>query len=209
MKVFRHCVLIVSATVVTGCATSPFSTTWKSPDATPVSLSGKKVLAVVQVKDEARRREAEDLLAADLTRRGAVGVASYTLFPASASEPDQAAAKAAAEKAGVAGVVIVRFGNAEQVVTSTPNPSPRWINDPYYRRAWDYMGRGWGTVYQAETVRTDTKLAIETRVYSLEQEKLIWAGTSEAWNPKKSSDVIKTLTAAVAKNMTEAGVLVP
>jgi hypothetical protein len=82
-----------------------------------------------------------------------------------------------------------------------------WINDPFYRRPWGAWRRGWGTVYESETVRTDTKVLVETRVYSITQDRLLWAGTSETLNPSKSDDVIRSLAEAVSSQLKKAGIL--
>jgi hypothetical protein len=198
---------VALACLLMGCASSSFNSTWANPTAAPVDLTGKRVLAVVHVREDGRRRASEDLLAAEITKRGGVGVASYTMFPSTAAEQDTAAAVARARQDGIDGVVLMRFTGTEQSVTVTKNAPPVWINDPYYRRPWGAWRRGWGTVYESETVRTDTKVLVETRVYSIAQERLLWAGTSETLNPSKSDDVIRSLAEAVSSQLKKAGIL--
>jgi hypothetical protein len=85
--------LALAALVVTAAAcasSSSFTSTWKNPDAAPVSLTGKKILAIVQIRDEARRRQAEDELAAEITRLGGQGIPSYSLFPSNSGQQDEA-----------------------------------------------------------------------------------------------------------------------
>ena len=190
-----------------GCASSSFNSTWANPTAAPVDLTGKRVLAVVHVREDGRRRASEDLLAAEITKRGGVGVPSYTMFPSTAAEQDTAAAVARARQDGIDGVVLMRFTGTEQSVPVTKNAPPVWINDPYYRRPWGAWRRGWGTVYESETVRTDTKVLVETRVYSITQDRLLWAGTSETLNPSKSDDVVRSLAEAVSSQLKKAGIL--
>src|SRR5271170_8099833 len=66
-------VLVLSACV----PTTTFTSTWKAPDAQAISPVGKTVAALFVTRDEGKRRAAEDILAADLTARGAHGIASY------------------------------------------------------------------------------------------------------------------------------------
>lgn len=191
------------------CASTPsFRSTWKNPDAAPVSLSGQKVLAVVQVRDEAQRRSGEDLLAAEITKRGGQGIASYTLFPSSAREQNEEMARAAAQRAGISGLVLVNMLGSETTVTRESNYDARWRNDLYFRRPWGAWGRGWNTMYEpTATVRRDVAVIVETRVYSLEQDKLLWAGTSETMNPDGTGEFMRTLAAGVAAQLEQAGVL--
>jgi len=209
MPSLKNLALVALVTVASACASSStFKSTWTNPEATPAAFAGKKVLAVVPLAEPGRRRAAEDALAAEITKRGAEGIASYTLFPAGAAKQDTAAARATAQKAGIAGLIIMQFMGKEQSVSSSPSySSSMWMGDPYYRNTWGAWGHGWSTAYVSESVRTDTKVLVETRVYSLEQGRLLWAGSSETWNPDKSSDIVKDLSAGVTKKMQEAKLL--
>jgi hypothetical protein len=205
-----HRTLALAAIVVSAAAcasSSSFTSTWKNPDAAPVSLAGKKVLAIVQIRDESRRRQAEDELAAEITRLGGQGVPSYSLFPSSAGQQDEAAAKARAEREGVSGMIIMHFTGRERTVVRERYPATYWRNDPYFRRPWGAWGYGWNSPWEPTTVRTDVNVFVETRVYSLEQEKLLWAGTSQTLNPSSTKDVVKDLSGAVKKQLEKSGVL--
>jgi hypothetical protein len=196
---------VAAALLTAACASgSPFVSTWKNPDAAPVSLAGKKILAVVQVREETRRRVAEDALAAEITARGGQGIPSYTLFSTVESKEDTLMARVHTREAGIAGVVIMHFDPIQHTVTVEPRT---WVNDPFYRRPWGAWRQGWGTAYAIDDVRTETKLSVETRVYSLEQDRLLWAGISETWNPAKSADVVRDLSSAVVKQLQEIGLL--
>ena len=120
----RTLTLVAAAVITTACASSSsFSSVWKNPDADPVSLTGKKVLAIVQIRDEARRRQGEDLLAAEITKRGGQGIASYTLFPSIAKQQDESAAQERAKQSGIAGIVIMQFKGVKRTMTREPNPN--------------------------------------------------------------------------------------
>jgi hypothetical protein len=42
-----------------------------------------------------------------------------------------------------------------------------------------YYGHGWGSAWSAAEIRTDTIIIVETLVYSLRQNKLVWGGQSK------------------------------
>lgn len=193
----------VVAMSLAACATTGFQSTWKAPDAKPLgSLAGKKVLAVVLVQNESARRAAEDALASELTRRGAQGVASYTMFP---SKPDnEAAARAAVEKAGFVAAVTMRPTGKDKEVYSTPS----MYMGPSYGGYWGgYWGYGWGGAWSAPEIRTDTIVSVETLVYSLEQNKLVWAGQSRTTNPSKVDAFVREVVGEVGKEMKKGGLL--
>src|SRR6187549_352019 len=113
-------VLVLTASVTLfACASDPFISSWKAPDAAPLELRGSKVAAVVMMKSQPSRRAAEDSLAREITARGAQGVPMYTILPEGKPE-NEAAARAALEKAGVVGAVVMRPVSVDKEVSSTP-----------------------------------------------------------------------------------------
>jgi hypothetical protein len=191
--------------MLAACASSSFVSTWKAPDAQPVDPAGKKVAAVYMTSSESNRRAAEDILARKLTERGAQGVPSYTLVDSSVVTDVERTKKLLSE-AGVDGVVIMRvLGERERTrVTYTGAP---WGYAPYYRHFSTYWGFGWGAPYSPTEVSTTTELNIETLVYSLTRDKLLWAGTSRTTDPGKLASLVDETADAAAKQMVKQGVL--
>ena len=195
--------VVVAMSGLAACATTSFNSTWKAPDAQPVgSFAGKKVVGFVATKNEAVRRSAEDALAGELTARGAQGVAGYTVVPPDVT--DEARAKAMVEKTGAVGVVVIRPVGKDKEVYSTPS----MYTGPYYGGFWGgYWGYGWGAPWGGGEIRTDTIVTVETLVYSLAQNKLIWAGQSQTTNPSKVDSFVREIVAATAKEMKKAGLI--
>lgn len=195
--------VVVAMSGLAACATTSFNSTWKAPDAQPIgNFAGKKVVGFVATKNEAVRRSAEDALASELTARGAQGVAGYTVVPPDVT--DEARAKAMVEKTGAVGVVVIRPVGKDKEVYSTPS----MYTGPYYGGFWGgYWGYGWGAPWGGGEIRTDTIVTVETLVYSLAQNKLIWAGQSQTTNPSKVDSFVREIVAATAKEMKKAGLI--
>jgi hypothetical protein len=195
----------VAALVAAACATTTFNSTWKAPGAAPLNFKGKKVAALVVSKEEGVRYGAEDALAREITAKGAVGLPAYSLIPKEITQ-DKEKAKAFLAKAGVAGVVAMRVVGKDQEISSTP---ASYYATPYYSTFWGagYYGYGWGGVYNPGYVRTDTIVSVEILVYSLEQDKLVWAGRSQTTNPEKVGPFIHELTARAAAEMKKQGLI--
>ena len=193
------------ALVAAACASTTFNSTWKAPGAGPLNFKGKKVAALVISKEEGVRYGAEDALAQEITRQGAIGVAAYGLIPKELTQ-DKEKAKEFLAKAGVVGVVAMRAVGKDQQISSSP---AAYYGGPYYATFWGggYYGWGWGGVYDPGYVRTDTIVYVETLVYSLEQDKLVWAGRSQTTNPSKVGDFIKELTVSAAREMRKLGLI--
>lgn len=195
-------VIIGLALILSGCATTKFISTWKDPTAVPLSKAkGQTIIACVATSDEYIRHDGEDALAAELTKRGAKGVPSYTLLPPGLM--DEALAKAAFEKSGATAVVVMRPLAADQQISVTTSGHA----GPYYGGFWGgYYGYGWGHPYMATTVQTDTVIIVETLFYSLEQNKLVWSGQSKTTNPSKVASFVRELVVAAAWEMNKAKV---
>jgi hypothetical protein len=197
-------VLAVAATAA-ACATTSFHSTWKAPGAGPMSFKGKKVAALIVSKEEGVRYGAEDALARELSARGAVGIPAYSLIPKELVQ-DKEKAKEFLAKAQVAGVVAMRVVGKDKEVSGSPGG---YYGAPYYATFWGsgYYGYGWGGVYDPGYIRTDTIVIVETLVYSLEQDKLVWAAQSETTNPEKVGPFIKELVSKAAAELKKQGLI--
>ena len=205
MNRFNCCGAFLASVMLSACATTSFVSTWKAPDAKALQLSGAKVAAVVMIQNEAARRAAEDALAREITAHGAQGVAMYTIQPEARPNNEQAV-RAAVEGAGVAGAVVMRPVGKEKEVVATPVA----YGGPMYGGYWGgYYGYGWGSPYPygGTEIRTDTIVSIETLVYSLRQNKLVWAGQSRTTNPTGVDQLVKETSTAVALELQKQGLI--
>jgi hypothetical protein len=184
------------------CATTTFTSTWKAPDVQAVNPAGKTVAAVFISKDESKRRAGEDALAAALSTRGAHGVPAYTILPDEA-KMDSDAARAKLKEAGANGVVVMRLVGKDQQITYTPG----YAGPSYYGGFGPYWGYGWGTVYEPGYLQTDTLVSVETLVYSLDRDKLLWASQSRTTNPNNINALVREVSDVTADEMMKQGLL--
>jgi hypothetical protein len=196
--------LVCAAVLAAGCATTTtFNSTWHNPEARPITLAGQKVVVLVLTTEDRTRRTSEDLVAAQITSRGAQGVAAWTILP-TADMRDEAKARAALTQSGAVGVVVMEIvpedRNARPVdfrgsMRSASNIS-FWGN---YRWAW---GGAW-----YEGPPPSAGVFVETLVYSLHPDELLWAGRSRTVNPVGIPSVFAGVSAAVGEEIEKAGLL--
>jgi len=101
--------------------------------------------------------------------------------------------------------VIMRVVGRDQRITYTPGyaaPGP-------YRGFGPYWGYGWNAVYEPGYLQTDNLISVETLVYSLTTDKLLWASTSRTTNPKDIDSLVKEVADLTAKEMVKEGILTP
>jgi hypothetical protein len=181
-------------------AKTTFSSVWKSPDAASVSFGGQKVVAIVIDADDSLRVAGEEALARELTARGIQGVPSYKFIPKELlTNPVEA--KAWFERAAVQGVVAFRVVEKERRVTYVP---ATWSSS-YYSTLWGYYGYGWGAVYEPGHKRDDSFVSLETLIFSVPRNALVWAGISTTEKPKNAQAVVTEVVKEAAKEMRKQG----
>ena len=188
-----------AAVTLAACATTSLQSTWKNPAAAPLNLKGKKVVALVVIDEEALRYAAEEEAAREITAHGAIGVPAYRLLP-QAQIRDKERARAIFEREGIEAVVVVRQVAKEKALSGS-----FWSN-PGYSSFW---GPGfWGGGLGGDGyLRTDTILVVETLVYSLQQNKLVWASQSQTMNPTQVGSFVRELSKTLGTEMEKQGLL--
>ena len=177
-----------------------FLSTWKSPDAATTTFVGKKVATLVISQDDGLRVSGEEALARELGARGINAVASYRIVP----KPELASAERAKpwfEKAAVEGVVAIRPISKDKVREYTP---ATWT-ESYYSSFWNYYGYGWGVYYSPGVDRVDTVVVVETLMFNMASNGLVWASVTETTNPKELQSFISDLARATIKEMHKQG----
>ena len=195
---------VLALGLVACASTTRFDSTWKAPEAGPLNFQGRKVAALVISDNTSTRFAAEDLLARELKARGVEGIPAYDLIPQSETR-DKDRAKALFNQAGITGVVVLRPAGAQKEIVS----SGGYWSIPSYGSFWGvgYYGYGWNAVNDGTRIHTDTIVRVETMVYDLEADKLVWAGLSESTNTSKAETLIKELVAAAAAEMKKQGLI--
>lgn len=192
---------MVAASLVASLAAAPrFTSVWKTPVAREVTFAGKKVAALVITNDDSLRVSGEEALARELTARGMLGVATYRIAPKEElSDPEKA--KGWFERGNVDGVVAMRPVSSEKRTSYTPGT---WTS-PYYGSLWSYYGYGWGSVYVPGRIDRDTVVTVETLIFSVPRNALLWAGVSETRNPKDLATFVADLVKESVKELHKVG----
>lgn len=194
--------ITILASTFTVAADTRFVSTWRNPVAGPVGKSGQKVAAFVIAAEESMRLGPEESLASLMRERGVDCVAGYTVLPNELAR-DQAKAREFLARAGITGAIIMRvLGEEEQKQAKVT-----WVSGPAYPSFWNYWGYSWHAVYVPGNVDTDKAYSVETLVFSIEKDELVWGGISETTNPKNIREFLEDLVKAAGKEMKNAGLL--
>ena len=181
--------LLITILVLVSCApTTKIQKTWSDPSLSKEKFdSYKKVLVIAILKDETGRRIAEDKLVAAFNT--ITTVQSYTyLTPA---DTTQQIIEQKLKNDGFDGVLYMRLKEVEKSVT-------------YNQGTGFHGGYGWYGGYHAPGYYSvDKTFVVETNLYDVAVNKLMWSTTTETINPKaieKGLDgIINTLKNELSK----------
>jgi hypothetical protein len=185
---------LIALTAVGGCYHSTqLAATWRDP-ASP-RLAFRRPVTVFVTKSETMRRTFEDKLANQFPN----ATPSYRVL--ATTYTDGVAIRKELADRGYDGVIMMRVVNVEAQVTYTAGSY--WYGAaPYYSFA-GYWRNAWGYPYDPGFV-TDQVVSIETQIYSLTSDKLIFAARSETTNPKSvnklGNSVIKHIVNELRKD---------
>lgn len=192
------------ALFISGCANlASIQKSWKDENAVIDAQELNKVLVVSLLKSDVNRKDSEDKLAALLKGKG---VTSYNYLPASVKESDEEKVKQMIAKDGFDGAIIMRLLDVDKDVQYVPgniSTFPFW-----YRTYGGYYVRSWQT-FQNEGYYSNTKTySIETNIYSVKKDKIIYSALSTYTNPSTVGKAIEGAANAVFKEMKKQGFLV-
>ena len=179
-----------------------FTSTWKAPGAQGLDPKGKTIAALVISHDAKRRRDAETYLAYELSVRGVHGVSAYTITGLNGLSADEERARF--EQAGVKGVVVMRLVGHDQTTISDPGGLSGSVYGSFGSY---YSSYGVGISYSSGYEYTESEVRIETLIYSLNPDKLLWAGTSRTANPAGLQELVTEVADAVSREVVKQGLV--
>jgi len=170
--------------LLASCGSTHVVTQWRDPATTQLHFS--KVLALCITKDQSLRHAAEG----ELCRQ----ISSVECKPAHFVIPDSMIdkndeVKALVTRAGFDGAVVVRVVDAREKVTYVP--------PTYGPTFWGYYGYARPVARTPGYYRTDQILRLETSIYSITQDQLLWVGTTETMNPSSLPETVEAVVTAV------------
>jgi len=170
----------------------------KSPEAPP-----RKILVVAVAADPISRASYEDVIAGEISLRGASAVASHLSFPELPKERGPFEAKLLAD--GFDAVMISRIVGSDDKVKMTEGHTSYATT----YQGMDYWGGYWYTyqeVFVPGYLEKEKRVRVRTDLWraSATKGQLVWTGTSETLNPRTAAQASREIGSAVAKALAKA-----
>ncbi len=182
------------------CTTTRITSSWREPDKTVVIDKLNKVLVVAMLKNETSRHKAEDQMVKYLQGKGVV---SYNYLNQSINEKDEKQIIEKIKADHFDGAVIMRLVDVDKEVNYMPGVISSY--PIYYRSFGGYYRRSWMYYSSPNRYFTTRTYTIEVNIYSIKEDRIIWAGLTKTTNPEGVDKMVAEIAKVVYDKMLEEG----
>jgi len=201
--------LLLLAAVIAGCATTEMTAQWKDP-AYSSTLTGSRVLALCQARDDTLRRVCEDQWATQLAAQGVAGIRSYSLLgfpPGGAANPEEMAM--AGRENGATVVASTQLIVSDFAVV---NPGPQVGFGLGGGSGGGYRGGGFGVggiglSFPVGGATTTRSLGSSTSLVDLASGAVIWSGSATTSASGDMTSQVGALTQVTIDALQKAGLI--
>jgi hypothetical protein len=162
---------------------------WKAPDVGVDKAEYKKILISVLVKDEETRQFVEDRI----VKTNSAFYPSHTIFKSKEIMQNVDRSKALLKEQNFDGVITMQLVKTD--VTD------RFVPDTFNGGYWGYHNYYYAGFWEPGYYREENSYLIETNVFSLKEDKLLWAGITSTVDPKTLEKAIDDILKEVRSQM--------
>ncbi len=190
--------LIICAFILAACATTTITDVWKDE-----AYTGKaqKIIVLMVAKSPDMRNMFEGRFVAELEARGNNAIQSYKIIPFE-QLPDKELVRSKIKSTEADTVLIARLVGSKTVEAYMPGKI-HTVHSSYY---------GWGTYYDILFVdygyTDDMHVSyIETNLYDIQTEKLIWSAHSKTERTEGQQQLINTFIHIILKKLSSDNII--
>jgi hypothetical protein len=193
--------LMLPILLMLGCTpATTLKSSWRDPDTQVKMGQFTKVLVVAFVKNESSRRIVEDDLVKLLKAKG---IASYQYLGQN-SKLTETELAAKIQEDSFDGALVMRLIDKEKETEYVPGTG---TYPSYYRGFGSYYGSAYGGYYDPGYYKENKIYSVETNLYSLKENKLIWSGVTNTVNPTDLDKTIEQIAKVLTEEMKKQGFL--
>lgn len=210
----KYLILLIAVLALSGCGSNTaIVSSWRDPNITVAQEHFKKVLVVALVKDEASRRTAENRIAAS----NPIFKTSYQYLNESTKQLTQEQKLKILQDENFDGVITLRLVSKEKETNYVPGTYTGMYYggfDGLYAGMYGYGFGNWYGMYSPYFYdpgyyQETTSYMVETNIFSLKENKLIWTGTTKSEYVNDLGSTVDAIMEAVVKEMRKDGSLPP
>ncbi len=210
----KYLILLIVILSLSSCGSNTtIVNSWRDPKITVAQEHFKKVLVVALVKDEASRRIAENRIAAS----NPIFKTSYQYLNETTKQLTQEQKLKILQDENFDGVVTMRLVSTEKETTYVPGSYTGMYYGGFDGLYYGMYGYGFGNwygmyspaFYDPGYYQETTYYMVETNIFSLKENKLIWTGTTRSDYVTDVGQTVDAIMQAVVKEMRKDGSLPP
>ncbi|TRX42969.1 hypothetical protein [Flavobacterium restrictum] len=204
--------VIVSCIFMASCGSNTaIVNSWRDPDTTIANQEFKKVLVVALVKDEATRRTTENRIASS----NPIFHSSYSFLNGTNLDLTKEQKIKILNDENFDGVVTMRLVSTEKETSYVPGTNTSLYYGGMggmYSGMYGYGFGNWYGMYSSNFYNSGyyqetTYYLVETNIFSLKENKLIWTGTTKSSNITDIGTTVDAIMQAVVGEMKKDGSL--
>jgi len=205
LKIFS---ILLTAVLLQGCGPSQkITSSWAAPDA-KAKGPYNKVFVVVLSPNSTANYDIESQMANTLIARGFKVVRSTDIFPPKFSITKDMTREQLTEsiaKKGCDAVLVLALLDSKTVESYSPGTVYAPVNYGYYGSFYGYYNYYYPVVYSPGYYSYDKTFYLETNLYDLGNDKLLWSVQSEARNPSSIDDWFKKYSVMLINHLKSKG----
>jgi hypothetical protein len=198
MKKLNYVLFALFIVFVSSCSSTQITSSWRDPNKQIHAGDWNKVLVVALLRNETNRRRAEDQMVKYLNGKG---ITSYSYLDKNFDPKAEEALRSKIKKDGFDAAITMRLIDIDKEKIYTPEE--HYMYPVYYQSFSGYYYRNW-VFYNTPGYYTVTKkFIIETVIYSIPDDKIIWSGITETYDPQGVEKLTDEIASAIYKKMLE------
>lgn len=199
-------ILIAAIVLLSACANTKISQSWVDPDQKKVY---KDLLVIGIAESEQNRRAYESYFVEELKAIGVEAVASYKLIKSN-EKIDRETIGRAIEGEDIDGVLVTHLLAVDEETIYRPSMDymPMY-GGGYYGGLYSYYPHVNTYVHRPGYYTTHETYTLETNLYDVESEELVWSAQSRTFSPESVEEVIVDLTRLLIADLRDKNLIQP
>lgn len=201
MQYLKTYIFLLFALALTSCKSTQIVSSWVQPEKEIKIENLSKVLVVALFHNETSRRKAEDQMVGYLKGKGIV---SYNYLDDAFNKNNEEAIRKVIKADNFDAAITMRLIDVDREQVYIPGNDR--LNAPnYYRNFSGYYNRNYPFYYQRGYYANTKTYTVETVVFSITQDKIIWSGLTKTTNPDGLIKMTEEIAQVVFKKMIKQG----
>lgn len=195
--------LAIAVTAVSCGTTTTMTQRWSDP--AYVGQPGQKMMVIALAKSERNQMVWESAFSQALTREKVTPLVGSKFLPPN-NAADEATLKQVVKESGANLAAVTRLIAVDKETSYVPG-STYYTPAPAYYGMYGYYNSAYAMVHDPGYYQENTIVKLETNVYDVATEKLVWSGVTETLNPETAQEVANSVAYKVTEDMVKSKVI--